>query len=72
MSLMAKRLSYQQIQILKTVNRKSCSANEFGKLYTGCNIYRALNILTIRGLISHSGNKYYLTERGKIVLALFT
>jgi predicted transcriptional regulator len=67
---MAKRLSFQQIQILKRLNYSPCSASDFGRLYIGCNLYRSLSTLKNKGLIT-GNKKYYLTEKGKIVLELF-
>jgi len=69
---MAKRLSFQQIQILKTLERKPCYASEFRKLYVGCNVYRSLYLLMRKNLIARSGNIYHITKTGRIVLALFT
>lgn len=69
---MAQRLSFQQIQILRKLNTASCSASGFGRLYTGCNLYRSLNILLNKHLIMKNGGNYTITKDGKIVLILFS
>ena len=68
---MANKLSFQQIQLLRKINIKPSAPTEFRYLYTGCNIYRALQTLRSRKLIIFSNGKYHITRNGIIVLALY-
>ncbi len=68
---MAKRLSFQQLQVLRRLNLKPQSANKFTDLYTYANLYRALNTLERKGLIVKKDTLYEITLNGKVILNLY-
>lgn len=68
---MAKRLSFQQILILRKLAYSPCSATEFKKYYSNCNLYRSLQNLYKKGLITKKNKKWHITTKGKIVLKVF-
>ncbi len=68
---MAKRLSFQQIMILKKLAIKPCYANELTKIYSYANLYRSLNLLISKQLVMKLGNKYQITHNGIIITKLY-
>ena len=68
---MAKRLSFQQLQVLKRLSVKPQSANKFINLYSYANLYRALNMMEQKGLIVKKGILYEITLNGKVILNLY-
>lgn len=68
---MAKRLSFQQIQILKKLVINPCYANELTHIYSYANLYRSLNLLICKQLVMKIGNKYKITHNGIIITKLY-
>lgn len=68
---MAKRLSYQQLQILKRLRTKPQDINNFLDIYSYSNLYRALNLMRIKGLIIKNKKLYEITLRGMVILNLY-